>query len=927
VNEKLPADDVFGRDEELDVIDEFVSRGAPLPAMLIIRGDAGIGKTTLWRHALELARERSFQVLACSPAETESELAFAGLSDLLGDALDKAIGDLPEPQVHALEIALRRAEPGERPPDQFAIRSAFLGGLRRLAADGPVLVAVDDVQWLDQPSELALEFAVRRLRDEPVAFVAALRKGEAPVRALLDGGPRRRVVELPVPPLSLGAIHSLLRSRLGASVHRPVLRKIHETSGGNPFFAVELGRELLRRGQFDLAPDNPLPIPSDLDVVLRERLAGLTAGTREVLLAACALARPSLELLEGACGREDVAAALDEAVGSGVLEPDLRRIRFSHPLLASACYAQALPGQRRRIHRLLAGAAADPEERARQLALSTSGRSRGVAVALERAAARAADRGAPQTATELAELALARTPRDSPDPLVGTLLAAASYALSSGDAHRARTHLREALARTAPGARRAEVLVRLAEAEEDPKLAITSCEQALAEPHVGEALASQIHQRLARACHLAGLGGQALRHARTALRLAETTGDNDLLAAALTASGEIELFHGRIELGRTLVRRALPLEAEAYSRLRESPRLTLARVLAFRDLAYDEALQIFSELLDEAEQHGDEWARRRILWNLAALHETAGDFQESYRRAIEGLELAEIDASDVLSFLVPVATAAAHLGQHDETRAVVARGLSLAESTMTAQAFYLHHTLGVLELSLGALEAADRQLHLAASVWEAMGCPADAVAVTMCADRIEVLLALGKLDEARAELARFEKLGAAHPFPNHRALVRRSRGLVAAAAGDPPEALEAFQEALAAHRSASKPFERARTLLCFGSTLRRAKRRGQARTTLLEALAEFERLSTPLWAEKARAELARIGGRTRSGDLTETERRLAELVAEGRSNKEVAAALFVTPKTVSTQLSRIYAKLGIHSRAELVRRLIEQSKV
>jgi DNA-binding NarL/FixJ family response regulator len=150
---------------------------------------------------------------------------------------------------------------------------------------------------------------------------------------------------------------------------------------------------------------------------------------------------------------------------------------------------------------------------------------------------------------------------------------------------------------------------------------------------------------------------------------------------------------------------------------------------------------------------------------------------------------------------------------------------------------------------------------------------------------------------------------------------------VLAASGDSSGALNAFEAALADHDQAREPFQRARTLLCYGTALRRAKRRGDARTTLREALAEFERLSTPLWAEKARSELARIGGRTRSGELTETERRLAELVAEGRSNKEVAAALFVTPKTVSTQLSRIYAKLGIHSRAELVRRLIEQSKV
>jgi DNA-binding CsgD family transcriptional regulator len=579
------------------------------------------------------------------------------------------------------------------------------------------------------------------------------------------------------------------------------------------------------------------------------------------------------------------------------------------------------------VHRLLAEASLDPEERARQLALAESGPSIDLASELERAAAHAARRGAPETAAELAELAVARTPSELSNARARTLLAAGSYALRSGDARRARRRFREALRDAAPGAQRAEILVCLAEAEEDPKLAIEAGEQALAEPHVDQALACRAHQRLARACHLAGLGAEALDHARTALQLAETTHDDQLLVAALTESGEIELFHGRVDLGRALLQRALALEAETSPLLRESPRLTLARVLAFRDLQYHEAQEIFSVLLDEAEQHGDEWARRRILWNLAALHETAGDFHESYRCAIEGLEVAEIDGSDVLSFLVCVATAAAYLGRIEQTRELAERGLTLAASTMVTQAFYLHHTLGLLELSLGRLEPADRHLCLAASVWESVGRPADSTAVTMFADRIELLVALGRLDEARAQLAEFEALGAEQPFPNHRALVSRSRGLVLGAGGDSSGAIDAFRAALVAHRSTSKPFESARTLLCYGATLRRAKRRGQARQVLREALAEFERLSTPLWAAKARTELARIGGRTRTGELTETERRLAELVAEGRSNKEVAAALYVTPKTVTTQLSRIYAKLGIHSRAELVRHLLEQSKV
>jgi DNA-binding CsgD family transcriptional regulator/predicted negative regulator of RcsB-dependent stress response len=918
---------LVGREEELALIDAFLGTASSSPGALVVTGEAGVGKTTLWLHAVTVARERSFGVLACRPSQAETELSFGALADLLADDAHDVIAELPAPQRQALDVALRRTEPGPEPPDQFAIRTGFLGILRALAALRPLVVAVDDVQWLDRPTELALAFAARRLRDEQVAFVVA-RRGDGDGTLPLDlarVGPERSVVELAVGRLSLGAIHRLLRSRLETSIRRPVLRKIHETSGGNPFYAVELGRELVRRDDFELASEDPLPLPASLDALVRDRLARLSPRTREIMLAASSLAQPSVALLEATYGRRVVASALAEAMSAGVVEHERARVLFSHPLVASACYVGAAPVVRRRMHVRLARAVSDPEERARHLALSVEGADAEVAQALDEAADHAARRGAPEVAADLADLALARSPTDGPEA-VPRMLAAGDYSLRSGDSRRARDQFRAALQSASPGEKRANVLVRLAEAEEDPAIAIEVCEQALAE-QTGPTLTCRIHQRLARACHLSGLGMEALHHARAARDVAETIGDDDLLVAALTESAEIEFFYGKVDAARRFLQGALDLESRVVPKLRESPRLSLARVLAFRDLRYRKALTIFSELLQEAEQRGDEWARHRILWNVSALHHTAGDFQEAHRSATEGLELAETDGSDVLPFLVRVATSAAYLGRVDEAEGVAKRGLSLAESVNDSHAFYLHHTLGLLELSRGRLEAADRHLRASAAVWDAWGSPADADGILLLADRIELLIALGKREQARALLARFETMGSAHPFPGQRALVGRCRGLVIAADGDTSVALKAFEAALADHARAEKPFERARTLLCYGATLRRAKRRGDAREVLNEALAEFERLSTPLWAEKARAEHSRIGGRTRSGQLTETERRLAELVAEGRSNKEVAAALFLTPKTVSTQLSRIYAKLGIHSRSELVRFVLERSKV
>lgn len=276
--------EIVGRERELEALRTFLS-GADGASILVFHGEAGSGKTTLWLAGAELAEAEDWLVLRSRPVEAEATLALAGIADLLEDVLDTVLPALPEPQRQALAAALL-LEPGEAPGER-AVAAAFLTALRVLGERGPVLVAVDDVQWLDSASTGVLLYALRRIRDERIRAVLALRAppGDDPVSTLRTRLAPSSVEELAVGPLSLGAIHALLRSRLDFSPSRPLLRRIHDASDGNPFFALELGRALRQRGG-RLDPGEPLPVPEDLTRLLEHRLANLPADTREALVTA-----------------------------------------------------------------------------------------------------------------------------------------------------------------------------------------------------------------------------------------------------------------------------------------------------------------------------------------------------------------------------------------------------------------------------------------------------------------------------------------------------------------------------------------------------------------------------------------------------------------------------------------------------------------
>src|SRR4051812_45171741 len=336
---------IVGRDSERTALADFLAR-ADGPAALLLEGDAGIGKTTLLRDALHRAGER--RVLACRPAQAETPLAFAALADLL-DGVD--LSPLPTPQRHALEVALLHAE---GTADAHAVAAGFLGLLR---SAGPVVVAIDDVQWLDAASRAAIEFALRRLTAEPVAVLLAQRGTGEPPLAL--GGLALRRLE--PAPLGRGALHRLLLARLGVSFPRPLVQRVHASTGGNPLYALELAGALQRRGTFPRG-DEPLPVPAGL---VEERLASLPEAVRSFLELVAALLDRRLPIVRALA--ED--GVLDQAVAAGLLEVGRGRVAFTHPLLATAVYGLPGPERRRAIQARLAVATAGTDEEPGPLAL------------------------------------------------------------------------------------------------------------------------------------------------------------------------------------------------------------------------------------------------------------------------------------------------------------------------------------------------------------------------------------------------------------------------------------------------------------------------------------------------------------------------------------------------------------------------------
>ncbi len=928
--------ELIGRASEVAAADRFLERARMALASLLIDGDAGIGKTAIWRAATERADESGARVLRAAPAESERALALGGLTDLLSTVTAVELAVLPVVQRHALEIAILRAEPSGKLPDQRTLSVAAATLLRELASERPLILAIDDTQWLDDASAAILAYAIRRLVDRPAGVLLAVRgKPEARVLELTAGVPAERRDRVHVGPLPLAALHQLILARSGRSFPRLVLVRIEEASGGNPFYALEIARDLARSGA-TVTPGERLPIPQTLGALIEARIGVLPPDTRAALLLAAVAAEPAIDTLRRA--DPEAPAALEPGIGAGIVAVDRQAIRFTHPLLAQAVIALAPPDDLRRVHATLAGTATSDDARARHLAGATEGRDENVAAALEASAAATRDRGATLDAASLYERASELTPEWLSDQAIRrAMLAAECLFIDASEIVQADTMLETAIAKATPGPARAEAVSLRAVIRyyhgQTPD-AVRLGEQALAEAGGDPLVRARVLGRAAFLVMQVDLarGNELATEAIGLLEGPDAPANIDLVEPDLL--GNVLLLHASSELG--LVRGLLTDEIERGTGLISATGRSwehdgadgIAYGLARQLDDVDRAIEMTEHLIRVKSGPGGDDPFNLV--SLSGLQLLRGDWPAARRSA----EAADASYGREGATVFPawrlrgLALVAAYEGRADEAGRLATEGLELAlASGDLALEVYHRHILGFVAISTGDVAEADAQLTAAERAAMASGTRHPG-RFKLDGDRVEAALAIGEIERAANIVNWLEHAGRVAPTPWTLAIAVRGRGLVQAAIGDAEGALESLNRALGAHERLPMPFERARTLLALGQVHRRRKEKRLADERLREAHQIFEALGARLWADRARAELARVGLRPRApSDLTETERRVAELAASGLTSRQIAEQAFLAPKTVGNVLGRVYEKLGIHSRAELGARMGQEREL
>ena len=918
---------LIGREKELDRLEAFVNGTRDGSANLLLEGDAGIGKTTLWRAGVERARELGFRVLESRPAAPERELSFAALGDLLSGMHDE-IGSLPAPQRRALRIALVLEETEGEPADQRAVAAAMLGLLRRLTTEEPLVLALDDIQWLDAPSAGTLQFAFRRLDKEPVRVLATSRPRAEGTTISFDNTER-----IEVGPLSLHALDQLVRTRLGTRFLRPTLRQLEEESGGNPFYALEIAASLLRSGG-RVEPGQRLPIPAALREVVRDRLARLTPTVRDAALATATLAQPTMTIVQEAIGGG--LTAVTDAIAAGILDRDGETLRFTHPLFASTLYEDSPLDKRRDLHGRLAAIVGDLEERARHLAEATDGPDDEVASVLEAAASNVVARGAPDAGAKLAKQAVDLTPPDREAESHRRRLAWARYSFAAGDPPHAEELLEQQLELTQTARERAEVEFELGKVQlvtRGISAALSYYDRALQQLEG----ADEVELRTMILIELAELHLREDRldsdASEQAVALAEKIGKPDLLARALGIDGMKLTLLGRPPRDEYW-RRALEVEEAAGEMRYGGPSLACA-FAAFIRGDFDTVSKLAGRAADSMRRTGDPMLPN-VLISLSELARVSGEWAAATRYAEEAHDLVVQTGRESLEplCLLSKARVAVLRGDLDLARQCAEDATALLEGL--APSDVERATIEVIAMGVFGKIAEVSGRHAEAHEWATAAIKVDeqlgagsqhALAESLAAD-IRCLVALGALEDAARQLERLIELTDPLGRPTLAGIVARAQGNVAAAEGDSAAAIRHLERAVECFEElqAPWPYEHAMTLLMLGGVQRRARQKLAARTTLARALEIFERLGARLWAEKTHAELRQISGRpTRSGGLTATEQSVAGLVADGHSNVEVGRALFMSPKTVEWNLSKIYKKLHVRSRAELAAKFAKQA--
>ena len=907
---------MVGRERELHIVQTLLDQARSQPAVLVVDGEPGIGKTTLCLAAAEAAEGSGFTVLTASGAAAEVSLAWAALADLLG-AFESPLLDEVSP-LHRQTLQTLISGLDGLGSDERLIASAFRAALEQQSRRRPVLIVVDDAQWLDDASRLALGFAIRRLNG-PIAVIVAYRSGELGAEGSSWANPAdpQAAIRMTLGPLSLGDTQTMVAEKTSRALPRSALEHIHAQSGGNPFYALELARAA--------AENRGGSLPPTLAALVSDRIGELDPAAAEALTTVAAAFEPTVDVVAEAigCTPADLVDLLHPLEARGVVVFDGPRIKFTHPLIASGVTGGSDPAAVRRAHRRLAAVVAHPESRARHLALCTTHGDPDTLAALDAAADNAASRGAFSTAAELVTTAIRLGGDDHMRRLRG-----AEYHFRAGALDDCEALITPIIEELPAGVLRAVGLMLIAAARgyrEGMASTIGLFDEAVRQ---AEGVAPVRTQALLLLSLATGIGGDmstCVHLARQARDDADATGLPELKTQALSLWSHVSFMHG-LGVDTEALRTALEMEdpdTDAPVMLRPTPVYALNCAWTGR---LDEARTLMTEVLYRCEQRGTEldalWATEQLTWIDIAL----GRYDDAEQHAAEALQRARQIGGQLplITAHTAIANAAAYRGRVGEARVaaeLAAAGANAAELGYLADPPLM--SLAFAEVSDGQYEAALQTLKpLLEGFDPAHG--TEIMAGAWLPDAVEALTALGRADEAETFVVALEANGSRNDRPWMLAIGARSRALIEAARGDLDAALLSAERAMTHHTRLPMPFERARTQLLLGQLQRRRRRSAPARANITGAAAVFSEIGSPLWAARAQRELDRLAAGSAGAALTDSERQVAERAAAGLSNKEIATALFLSGKTVEMHLSNTYRKLGIRSRAQLAERLREQ---
>jgi DNA-binding CsgD family transcriptional regulator len=879
--------------------------------VLVLRGEAGIGKSALLEEAVEQAA--GFTVLRGTGIQSESELAYSTLHQILRPILDR-IDELPDPQAAALRAAF--ALSAEQVDDRFRVSLGVLTLFAAASDRQPVLCLVDDAQWLDRASADALVFVARRLGAESLALLFAARDDDE--RQFATPG----LPELRLSPLSTVDARQVVRDQLGTTVGTTVVEWVADNANGNPLALAELPATL---SEHQLTGEDPigdtLPATS-LEQLYLERVKRLPESAQSLLLLAAAEETGTRATVERAAAQLGLdIGELSSAEAAGLLRVDAGQIAFRHPLVRSAVYGGAAFTDRERAHRTLAVASVaegSADRAAWHRAAATVGTDEEVARELEDTAERARLRSGHAAAAAALERAAALSP--DPESQARRLVGGAKAAWHAGQPERATALLDRASPTVADPWLRADIAHVRGEIGLRRGVLLDACAVLMAGAEEIAPFSSR--KALEMLFDAANAGVDAGDYARVAEAGRRAAALPDADDERQTFLADLLVGVGSLIEGKTAHEAPRVLDAIARADDFDEPRwLCWAGVGAgaIGDAAREAVLMTRAAALARASGAAD--ALTLVHQSIAVEGVVAGRYADA-AAAGEGLKLAaDAGLQNAASiFLGVLAWFAAVNGRDDECRAYASEVAERTRANGVAMSNSLAQWgLALLDLSRGRLHEAIGRLEALRAAPPGVGHPY--IVLTSSPDLVEACVRAGQAESARAAYAILG--GFARPGAPSWALALAARCRAMLAEGRDAEG--EFTEAVRLHAESDRPFDGARTELLYGECLRRDRRRSDARAHLRAAVEAFEDLGAEPWAERARAELRATGETARKrdpstlGELTPQELQIARLVADGGSNKQIAAQLFLSPRTIDYHLRKVFMKLAISSRAELIR--------